>query len=161
MKHGLRTRDNTDPRYDLWQRIHTRCYNPNTEYWEHYGGRGIYVEWEWHRDNPDGLSNFIRDIGERPPEPEGRTVRRSYWSLDRVDNDGPYGPGNWRWATQAEQLANRRTSNPTLCKRGHPFDEVNTYRTRDGRRKCRECGRVAWRRYYAERKLAADQVGEQ
>lgn len=74
-----------------------RCYNPRNRSYRDYGGRGITVCKRWH-----DVRLFVSDvetlIGQRPP---GRT-------LDRIDNDGPYGPGKVRWATRAEQIRNSR-----------------------------------------------------
>lgn len=81
-----------------WYAMHLRCYNPNAMGYEHYGGRGITVCERWHRDNPDGLSNFIADMGFRPKN----------LSIDRIDNNIGYQPGNCRWATAQEQTLNQR-----------------------------------------------------
>jgi len=97
-----------NPLYRIWKAIHHRCYSPIDPAYVNYGGRGIYVEWVWHRDNPDGLSNFLNDVGTRPPDPEDWTGKRSYWTVDRTNNDGPYGPNNFRWATRSEQSRNQR-----------------------------------------------------
>lgn len=72
-----------------------RCYDPKCHAYKDYGGRGIRVESRWH-----DVSLFYSDVGDRP---EGMT-------LDRVDNNGDYGPGNWRWADQKTQSRNARSN---------------------------------------------------
>ena len=79
--------------------MRARCENPHNPGFPGYGGRGITICDRWHN-----LVWFVEDIErELGPRPEG-------CSLDRVDNDGPYAPGNVRWATAREQLLNRRTA---------------------------------------------------
>ena len=79
--------------YGAWTGAKKRCFNPADKRSKHYMGRGITMCEEWKKD----FSAFIRDMG---PCPEGK-------SLDRINNDGNYEPGNCRWATNIEQMNNR------------------------------------------------------
>lgn len=80
--------------HNTWIAMRQRCENPNDHAYVHYGGRGITVCDEW-----QDFLVFLADMGERPGWATG--------GIDRVDNDGNYEPGNCRWATSAEQNANR------------------------------------------------------
>jgi hypothetical protein len=90
-KNGTRT-------YHSWRSMQDRCLNSNSDAYANYGGRGITICDRWL--GPDGLANFLADLGERP---QGLT-------LDRIDNEGNYEPGNCQWATWNEQAAKRRRS---------------------------------------------------
>jgi hypothetical protein len=81
------------PTYQSWVHCWDRCTNPRTHNYRRYGGRGIRVCDRW-RD----FSLFLEDMGERP---EGCT-------LDRIDRDGDYEPGNCRWANKQEQARDAR-----------------------------------------------------
>jgi DNA-binding MarR family transcriptional regulator len=82
------------PEYGIWTGIIARCSNQKHKNYKRYGGRGIGVCQAWR----DDFENFYRDMG---PRPSGRH------SIDRVDNDRGYEPGNCRWATPREQVLNR------------------------------------------------------
>ena len=80
----------------VWYPMIHRCYHPNNRYYSDYGGRGISVYQPW-RDSFSIFASYIEEtIG---PRPEGK-------SLDRIDNDGNYCPGNLKWSTPAEQSRN-------------------------------------------------------
>lgn len=82
--------------YDTWRRMLDRCENPAHPGYHRYGGRDIKVCTRWH-----DVQLFIADIEcDLGPRPDGMT-------LDRIDNDGNYEPGNVRWATATQQAANR------------------------------------------------------
>lgn len=83
------------PTYKSWASMISRCTNPNLPYFKYYGGRGIAVCDRWLT-----FSNFVCDMGARPI---GTT-------LDRINPDGDYFPGNCQWATKTEQQRNRRNT---------------------------------------------------
>ena len=83
--------------YAAWLSIKKRCKNKTYHGYKNYGGRGIHVCSEW--DN--SFESFYEHIGD-PPKPE------HLYSVDRIDVNNNYQPGNVRWATVMEQAQNKR-----------------------------------------------------
>lgn len=89
------------PEYQTWRAMIARCHHPKTASYPNYGGRGIRVCDEWRKRDGSGFAAFIEHLG---PRPDGAD------SIDRIDVNGHYEPGNVRWSTWKEQARNKRTN---------------------------------------------------
>jgi hypothetical protein len=88
------------PEWYCWTGLKSRCLNQNPI----YGGRGITVCKRW-QEKPYGFLNFLEDMGEKP-EPT--------YSIDRIDVNGNYEPGNCRWASIHQQAWNKRNNKKNI-----------------------------------------------
>ena len=94
-KHGHAKRDAVSRTYRSWKAAMQRCYKTTDQAYARYGGRGIRVCAAWH-----DFAVFLSTMGDRPPGA----------SLDRIDVNGHYEPGNTRWANATTQSRNRRSN---------------------------------------------------
>lgn len=81
------------PEYRAWRSMFQRCYDETCEAYERYGGRGIKVCKRWR----DSYRAFLKDVGRKPS---------SQYTLNRIDNNRGYEPGNVEWATKKSQARN-------------------------------------------------------
>jgi hypothetical protein len=89
-RHGM----STSSEYKIWSGMVQRCTNPNVGCFHRYGERGITICQEWR----NSFTKFYAHIGPRPSAEH---------SIDRIDNNLGYEPGNVRWATKQIQCINR------------------------------------------------------
>lgn len=95
LRHGEANGRSRTKEYRVWAHIKDRCYRPTDKSYHNYGGRGIGMNEAWR----NSYEAFLNGVG-RAPSPQH--------SLDRIDNDKGYEPGNVRWTTQKQQLRNTR-----------------------------------------------------
>ena len=93
LSHGLRNA----PEYRVWHNMKTRCATPSQTSYKHYGARGVKVCPEWEAS----FTAFYKDMGQKP-NPKS--------TIDRIDVNGDYEPGNCRWVDISVQSLNRRNT---------------------------------------------------
>lgn len=124
---GVRT-----PEYIAYCAAKRRCEKPSEPSYPRYGGRGIKFLFT-------SIEQFVNELGSRP---DGK-------SLDRINNNGHYEPGNVRWATRSEQNTNRRPARAgalkPFCINGHPLTSLNDVYVSGNNRVCKKCSRRYWK----------------
>jgi hypothetical protein len=101
--HGHSIKGKISSEYSSYNAMITRCENPHVPSYKRYGGRGIKVCDRW----KESFSNFLQDMGKKPTPKH---------SIERIDNNGNYEPGNCKWATTKEQSLNRSSNCMVLYK---------------------------------------------
>ena len=95
-KHGHSSNRSNSKEYSCWLGIKARCFNPNDTAYHNYGGRGITMYFEW----KDDFEAFYKYMGDAPSPNH---------SIDRINENGNYEPGNVEWGTNQTQAIRRRT----------------------------------------------------
>lgn len=98
MTHGL----SSTPIYKIYSGIVARCLNPKVSNYHRYGGRGIEVCKDW--IGSGGFERFYAYVSSL------EHFNEKGYSIDRINNDGNYEPGNIKYSTRTEQSRNRRTN---------------------------------------------------
>jgi hypothetical protein len=107
LRHGHSRNGKQSAEYICWVSMRGRVLNPGNDRFEDYGGRGITICKRW-----DDFENFLADMGPKPS---------AAMSIDRIEVNGNYEPGNCQWGTKEEQARNKRNSalitfnDETLC----------------------------------------------
>ena len=104
--------------YKRWSNIKSRCFNKNTPGYHNYGARDITMCDEW----SNSFTSFYNHVKSLPD------YGKKGYTLDRINNDGNYEPGNVRWVDKHIQVVNRRKPHNKHA----PFVGVTKYPAGDG-----------------------------
>ena len=107
--HGIKHGGSRTYIYNLWMNIKQRCLNSNCRDYQYYGAKGKTIYSPWIDDFESFRDYILNNLGERPAKT---------YTLDRIDNEGNYEPGNIRWDTKKVQSTNQgpKRSNTSGCK---------------------------------------------
>ena len=95
---GSTTKDEkTKQVYNTWMAMTQRCYNPTNKDFKNYGARGITVHPPW----KDCFEAFFMHMGPKPTPDH---------TIERINYNGNYEPGNVKWIPRAEQPLNTRSN---------------------------------------------------
>lgn len=106
------------PLYPIWLGIIQRCTNKNCKNFKYYGGRGIGIWGKWRNDFGAFCSYILENLGPKPNK----------HSLDRVDTNGWYEPGNLRWSTVSIQQHNKRSHTKSNYKGVYRYGTLRRFR---------------------------------
>lgn len=99
--HGESTKERKTRLYRAWQAIKKRTTDPHSDHYKYYGARGIRLCPAWDASYENFRDDILREIGPWPG---------ADYTIDRIDNEKGYQPGNVRWSTGLEQILNRRNT---------------------------------------------------
>jgi hypothetical protein len=102
--------------YLIWSDMKRRCYNKNDAHYNQYGGRGIKVCKIW-RNSFEEFRDYVLKLPNCPKDIEKISSSKLNMTIDRINNDKNYKPGNIKWSTYKEQANNRR-NNRIVCVKG-------------------------------------------
>lgn len=111
--HGYTANSEILSEYSCWNHIIQRCTNPNNVSYYRYGGRGITICDEWR----NSFEEFFKYVGIKPGKE---------YSIDRINNNGNYEPGNVKWSTSLEQNNNLSTNKKVInIETGEEYSTIN------------------------------------
>ncbi len=105
--HGATAGKKQSRLYQVWAQMKLRCHNEKHPKYKNYGARGIHMCKAWRESFATFQADLMKEIGERPSKKH---------TLDRINNDKDYSPGNVRWSIPTQQNRNKRTNHLVFFK---------------------------------------------